>query len=170
MAEAGSSKSTTATRRPFEELNVEIQGAALSATKLAAALPSDVSFHRSVDNEYAAALDACSDKALGLANRLLSLLSSADSSKTSRSKGKYKFEDEDDVTDNFRTVAIDALDLSLERAVCFVHYISLYRLPDPKCLGHLPRQAPRTFKTSCSRNKPETDCKESSRSMFPIIT
>ena len=116
MANEPSSSKTKLTEETFNAFNLEIQGSALTATRLAAGLPTDIAFHRSVDRDYADTVDACAEKALRIANRLLELISSGDPA-SKRAKGKRKFDDFDDVLDNFKSIAIDVLDQSLERAV-----------------------------------------------------
>lgn len=118
-SEAGSSKAPKLSSTSFDELNVDLQSAALNSTKLAAALPADISFHRSVDRDYARTIEACSEKALSLTNRLLCLVSDADPARSSRAKGKRKLEDQEDVVDKFHTVVIDVLDQLFERGVCY---------------------------------------------------
>ncbi|KAH8114700.1 ribonuclease H-like domain-containing protein [Phellopilus nigrolimitatus] len=103
--EAGSSKSGSISSHSFDEYNANIQGAALNTTKLAAALPTDVTFHRSVDNDFAQAIDSCSEKALRLTNRLLAL-----------SETRWKLEDQEDVVDSFQSTVVDALDQLYESA------------------------------------------------------
>lgn len=115
-SEPGSSKSGKLSSSTFDDLNLALQAAALNSTKLAAALPSDISFHRSVDSDYARTIDTCSDKALSLTNRLIKLVTDADPT-SSRSKGKRKLEDREDVVDSFHSVVVDVLDQLFERGV-----------------------------------------------------
>ena len=61
-------------------------------------------------------MDACSSKALNLTNKLLSLISNAQTSK-SRGKGKAKLQDQDDVVDRFDAVVVDAIDFMFEKVV-----------------------------------------------------
>ncbi|KAI5121065.1 hypothetical protein M0805_008580 [Coniferiporia weirii] len=114
-AEAGSSRGPSLTSSSFDAYSADIQGAALGATKLSAALPADISFHRSLDSDFAQAIDSCSERALKLTNRLLGL-SATHSSKDSRSKGKRKLEDQEDVLDSFQSLVVDALDQFFEHA------------------------------------------------------
>ena len=110
LPEASSSSFST----NFESSNSELQAAALNATKLAASLPADLDFHRSLDKQFAQALDSCSDKVLNLTNRLLSFVSTIEGSK---GKGKRKLEDEEDVVDKFNSVVVDVVDQLFEKAV-----------------------------------------------------
>ncbi|EPQ54765.1 hypothetical protein GLOTRDRAFT_77494 [Gloeophyllum trabeum ATCC 11539] len=114
---ASTSKATLSSSA-FDEYNLQLQATALKATKLAAALPSDVSFHRSIDSEFANDLDICSAKVLSLTNALLNMASYGESSKAggSRGKGKLKLESQDDVVDSFDSLVVDAMDHLLERA------------------------------------------------------
>lgn len=99
----------------FETYNNELQSKALNATRLAASLPSDLAFYRSTDAEFSHALDVCSEKVLRITNQLLSLTSENTSS--SKSKGKAKLKNQDDVVDSFQTIVIDIVDSLLENAV-----------------------------------------------------
>jgi exosome complex exonuclease RRP6 len=103
----------------FDNYNTQLQTAALKATRNAAVLPVDLGFYRSMDRELAKEVDACSSRVLSLANRLLDLVSTGDTS-LSKLKGKAAVE-HDDVVDSFRSSVVDAMDRLLERAVsCFV--------------------------------------------------
>lgn len=101
----------------FDEFNSSLQGAALKATRHALSLPADLAFHRSMDSELAQNLDAFSARVLSVTNDLLTLVSTADSTQSTRGKGKLKLESQDDVVDNFQSLVVDAMDLLLERAV-----------------------------------------------------
>ncbi|EKM49623.1 uncharacterized protein PHACADRAFT_166991 [Phanerochaete carnosa HHB-10118-sp] len=105
---AQSSRPPELSQEVFDTYNTELQSAALKATRNAAFLPQDLAFYRSLDRGIAKEVDACSSKVLSLANRLLDLVSTADNAK-SKSKGKGKLE-HDDVTDNFRSSVVDAMD------------------------------------------------------------
>jgi len=70
----------------FRRLQRCSTSAVLTATKLSAALPSDINFHRSIDSEFAQAIDDCSERALRLTNKLLDLAGSARGGK-GRDKG-----------------------------------------------------------------------------------
>lgn len=115
MAEPGSSKLRLDASN-FDIYNDDIQAAALNATKLSVALPSDVNFHRSVNSDFAQALDECSAKTLGLANKLLAL-SEGGQSHASSAKGKGKLRDQASVVDGFAPHIVDVLDQLFERAV-----------------------------------------------------
>ena len=119
-ARAAMAEASTSGTRPapdFAVLNSELQAAALKATKLAATLPADLDFHRSLDKQFAGKLDACSEKVLSLTNKLLSFISTGEQSKSSKGKGKRRLEDEDDVVDKFNSIVVDAVDQLFERAV-----------------------------------------------------
>ncbi|KAI0060351.1 hypothetical protein BV25DRAFT_1917713 [Artomyces pyxidatus] len=103
-------------KHEFDAYNIKLQAAALKPTRLAAGLPSDLSYHRSVDRSVAKELDACSDKVLAITNRLLSLASSAETSKSSKGKEKAKLEDQDDFLDRFQSLVVESMDQLLERA------------------------------------------------------
>jgi exosome complex exonuclease RRP6 len=100
----------------FDEFNSQLQTTALKATRNAALLPSDVRFHRSMDASFARDLDALSQRALVLSNRLLSLAGVLSGNEDK--KGKRKLEDQDDVVDRFQSLVVDSMDQLLERTVC----------------------------------------------------
>ena len=128
MVEASSSKATQINSSTFDACNTELQGLALEATKIAAGLPSDIAFHRSVDNDYAKNVDICSEKALSLTNRLLAWSSNESSSRSRQGKGKAKLDSEDDVIDKFGGIVLDVLDQLFERAVSLSSYPTLLSL------------------------------------------
>ena len=106
------------TSSSFDNLNAQIQAAALKTTKLALALPSDIQFHRSLDHELAEDLDAFSARLLRLTNNLLALAATVDGSQPGqKGKGKMKLETQDDLLDNFHSVAVDSMESLLERVV-----------------------------------------------------
>ena len=111
-----SSKQKTVSPAAFEEFNTQLQTAALTATRNSALLPTDLNFYRSLDRGLGKELDACSNRVLNFANRLLDLASTSGAA-SSRSKGKAQLRDNDDVTDKFRSLVVDAMDQLLERAV-----------------------------------------------------
>lgn len=116
QTEAGSSKCVVSvSRETFETYSSELQAAALNSTKLAAALPSDIAFHRSVDRDFAQSLEVCSERTLKIANKLLDV-----SSINSRSKGKAKLQNKEDLLDNFQALVGDVLDQLFEQAVSIV--------------------------------------------------
>lgn len=121
---SSSSSSSGLTKDGFNDYNAGLQAAALKATKHSAGLPSDVAFYKSIDKDFANNLDACSDRALSLVNRLLSLASTADSSRSGKGKGKARLEDQDDLVDRFESTIVESMDQLLERAVSFVGIIS----------------------------------------------
>lgn len=110
-----SQKPPELTQELFNTYNTELQCAALKATRNAVFLPADLAFYRSLDRGIAKDLDASSSRVLSLANRLIDLVSTADSAK-SKSKGKARLE-HDDIADNFRSSVVDSMDQLLERAV-----------------------------------------------------
>ncbi|KAF9015830.1 hypothetical protein BDZ89DRAFT_1094618 [Hymenopellis radicata] len=95
----------------FEHINAHLPGAALKATRNAALLPADISFHKTMDQDFAQDLDEFSSKVLSITNRLLELSSTIDSA----GKGKAKLESQDDVLDSFESCVVDRIDLLLER-------------------------------------------------------
>lgn len=115
-AEAGRSETGQTPTSSFENTTSELQANALKATKLAVALPDDINFNRTVDNEFAQAIDSCSAKALRLTNDLL-YVAGRDCTSASRVKGKRKLDDLEDVVDSFGSLVVDVLDQLFERAV-----------------------------------------------------
>jgi hypothetical protein len=108
-----SSSAASITRETFDGHDARLQAAAVKALKAAAgALPTDIQFHRTLDNDYAAALDATAARVLKLTNGLLGL---AESSRAGKGKGKLR--DKDDVLDRFHAVVVDAMDGMLEQTV-----------------------------------------------------
>jgi exosome complex exonuclease RRP6 len=99
----------------FETYNARLLTSALNATRMAAGIPSDVAFHRSMDSGFAHELDAFTGRVLSVTNRLLSLVSTVDQSRAS--KGKARLGSQDDVVDNFYSLIVDATDQLLERTV-----------------------------------------------------
>lgn len=92
----------------FSEYQAKLQNAVLQPTKLALGLPKDLAFHRTLDRDFAEEVDACSTRALSLANKLIKLASSGDFD---------PLEGEDDVVDHFHTLVVDVMDRLLEQAV-----------------------------------------------------
>ncbi|KAJ3559317.1 hypothetical protein NM688_g420 [Phlebia brevispora] len=126
---AESSKQALLSSSGFDEYNTELQTAALKATRNAAFLPSDLNFYRSLDRGLAKEVDTSSSRVLSLANRLLYLVSTGQNT-SSRVKGKARLEDDDDVTDNFRSLVVDSMDQLLERAdICLDEFLGLSKPP-----------------------------------------
>ena len=115
LSMAESSKQALLSSEGFEEYNTKLQTAALKATRNAALLPADLNFYRSLDRGLAKEVDTSSSRVVSLANRILHLVSTGQN--TSKSKGKARLENDDDVTDSFRSLVVDAMDQLLERAV-----------------------------------------------------
>ncbi len=116
VAQAGSSKILPVSSE-FDNYNGDLQSSAFLATKASTLLPPDITFHRSVDNGFGKLIDSTSEKALGLTNRLLTLVSSSTKTSGSRGKGKLRLGDQADVADRFESLVVDALDQLLENAV-----------------------------------------------------
>ena len=70
-----------------------------------------------MDPELAQDLDYFSARVLSVANNLLALVSTADSTQNTKGKGKLKLESQDDVVDSFQSLVVDTMDQLLERAV-----------------------------------------------------
>jgi PMC2NT (NUC016) domain len=113
----------------FNACNAKLQATALTATRKAVGLPSDVGFHRSMDHGFAQDLDAFSERVLLVTNKLLNLVATVDQSQGSRGKGKEKLASEDDVVDNFHSLVVDSMDQLLEKtASSSVKFIFLFDL------------------------------------------
>lgn len=110
--EAGPSNATN-----FETYNARLLASALNATRMAAGIPSDVAFYRSMDSGFAHELDAFTGRVLSVTNRLLSLVSTVDQSRDSKGKRKARLGSQEDVVDNFYSLIVDATDQLLERTV-----------------------------------------------------
>lgn len=109
----------------FNAFNTQLQATALTTTRKAVALPSDVAFHRSMDHGFAQDLDAFSERVLLVTNKLLSLVATADQSQGARAKGKGKLTSQDDVVDHFHSLVVDSMDLLLEKTASFQQYSSI---------------------------------------------
>lgn len=99
----------------YDKFNSRIQAAALKSTRNAAQLPSDIAFHRSMDTNFARDLDALSERALELTNKLLNVTYTL--SNSGDAKGKRRMRDQDDVVDKFQSVVVESMDQLLERSV-----------------------------------------------------
>lgn len=121
---AQSSKQALLSAESFEAYNTQLQTAALKATRNAAVLPPDLTFYRSLDRGLAKEVDASSSRVLSLANRLLGLVSTGNVA-AARGKGKERLQDDDDVTDGFKSLVVDAMDQLMERAVSDSTYAAI---------------------------------------------
>jgi exosome complex exonuclease RRP6 len=118
------------TRSEFDAYYAQLQASALKATKHAAALPTDLAFHRSVDSDLASDLEACSNKVMSITNMLLNLASTVgSSSKSAKGKGKARVQDEDDFIDRFGSLIVEPMDQMFERAVCSILRPRVFLLP-----------------------------------------
>ncbi|KIK26699.1 hypothetical protein PISMIDRAFT_94425 [Pisolithus microcarpus 441] len=101
---------TLITRDNFGLCSDTLQATALDATRLAASsLPSDLAFHRSLDQSLAHDLDSLSTRVLDLANRIIQLSNKDNVAIFGR------LEDEEDVVDEFPRNIVDAMEGMLER-------------------------------------------------------
>ncbi|KAF9068629.1 ribonuclease H-like domain-containing protein [Rhodocollybia butyracea] len=106
-----SSQESSILTSSFDEFSSQLQSSALKATRNSMLLPSDLHFHRTMDPEFSKDLDLFSSRILSVANKLLTLVGTAESS----SKSKGKLESEDDVVDNFHSVVVDVMDRMMEK-------------------------------------------------------
>ncbi|KAF8184172.1 hypothetical protein BJ912DRAFT_975089 [Pholiota molesta] len=114
----------------FDAYNQKLQTAGVTATRKAAGLPTDVTFHRSMDREFAEGLDAFSERVLAMTNRLLALVSTVDQTQASRGKGKGKLEGQDDVVDHFHNLVVDSMDQLLEKTdICLDEFLGKNKAP-----------------------------------------
>ncbi|KAF8258798.1 hypothetical protein EI94DRAFT_1814583 [Lactarius quietus] len=97
----------------FDGYYTQLQACALKATKSAAALPADLSFHPSVDSDLASDLEKCSSKVISITNTLLNL---ASGSKNAKGKGKVRVRDDDDFLDRFGSLIVAPTGQVFERA------------------------------------------------------
>jgi exosome complex exonuclease RRP6 len=70
-----------------------------------------------MDSSFSRDLDIFSSGVLSLTNKLLGLVATADVTHSTRTKGKAKLENQDDVVDNFHSLVVDSVDQLLERTV-----------------------------------------------------
>lgn len=107
----------------FDAFYGKIQTSALDSVRKSVGIPTDVSFHRSVDPVLATQLDMLSTRVLSLTNRVLGLsqLSAGSTSNSSGRKGKDKetqrLHGQDDVVDSFQSLVVDVVDGLFERTV-----------------------------------------------------
>ncbi|KAK2465781.1 hypothetical protein APHAL10511_002325 [Amanita phalloides] len=133
----------------FDEYSQKLQQAALKATRIAVQIPSDVSFHRTMDTNLSKDLDDFSTRLLSLTNRLLSLASTVDSTASSRDKGKARLQSQDHVVDHFQSVVVDCMDQLMERTdICLDDFLGRTK---PPAIAVNP--TPATSKKSISKPK-----------------
>ncbi|KAG6819666.1 hypothetical protein H0H93_009746 [Arthromyces matolae] len=111
---ANDPSSSTLTSTSFDAFNSQLQVNALKATRNGLALPSDVAFHRSMDAEFTKDLDNLSSRVLSLANKVIALAATANTT-SSKTKGKARLENADDAVDNFHALVVDSMDQLMER-------------------------------------------------------
>jgi exosome complex exonuclease RRP6 len=102
----------------FDEFITKSQRMALGITMETLSMPSDITFHRSMDYSLAQTSDTFSVRVMSLMNGLLGLASTIDSTNLKKYKGKMKLDNQDDLLDKFHAVVVDSMDHLLERAVC----------------------------------------------------
>ncbi|KDQ25524.1 hypothetical protein PLEOSDRAFT_51863 [Pleurotus ostreatus PC15] len=114
----------------FDAWYGKIQTSALDSVRKSVGIPTDVSFHRSVDSVLATQLDTLSTRVLSLTNRVLGLsqLSAGSTSNSSGRKGKDKetqpLHGQDDVVDSFQSLVVDVVDGLFERTdTCLDTYL-----------------------------------------------
>jgi hypothetical protein len=155
-AMASSTSASALSSSSFDAYNNTLQASALKAVRAAAtSLPADIDFHRTVDGDYAADLDACAERVLALTNQLLGLASTANASRSSRNKGKGRMlEDQDDVVDRFHSVVVDSMDQMLERAVRDAYCRLPVGLKGNLYPGHCARHIPGPVEAVRCRREP----------------
>ncbi|KAJ7730997.1 ribonuclease H-like domain-containing protein [Mycena maculata] len=143
MADSHASSSSSLSSSLFPEFNSTVQAKALNATRSAAGLPADISFHRSMDPELAEDLDAFSSRVLSLTNNILALIATADPSQSNRRKGKGKLQSQDDVVDDFHSLVVDSMDQLLERTdMCLDEFLGRNKAPQV-AINYDPRKPPK---------------------------
>jgi exosome complex exonuclease RRP6 len=111
----------------FDVCNAKLQATALTTIRKAVSLPSDVTFHRSMDHSFAQDLDTFSERVLLVTNKLLNLVATVDQSQSNLGKGKGKLASQDDVVDDFHSLVVDSMDQLLEKTVSFQRcFFSVY--------------------------------------------
>ena len=88
-----------------------LQSSALTATRHAAALPTDLPFYRSVDTGISQQIDSISSRVLHLTHQLLQLASSLNP------KPKESLQDQDSLVFHFHSLVVDVMDHLFERTV-----------------------------------------------------
>ncbi|EGN98143.1 hypothetical protein SERLA73DRAFT_91376 [Serpula lacrymans var. lacrymans S7.3] len=137
----------------FDDYNAKLQAAALKATKYALSLPSDLTFHQTMNSDLAEDLDSFSSRVLSMANDLLALVETTGSSNSTRAKGKMKLESQDDVVDNFHSLVVDSMDQLLERTdTCLDEFLGRRKAP---AIAINPTQLPlqKSHKPNASRGR-----------------
>jgi exosome complex exonuclease RRP6 len=114
----------------FDDLNSRSQRIALDITMQTLSMPSDITFHRSIDHSLAQTSDTFSVRVMSLMNNLLCLASTTGGANLKKDKGKMKLDDQDDLLDKFHSVVVDSMDHLLERAVCSRFKVSELREPE----------------------------------------
>ncbi|KAH7885166.1 hypothetical protein F5I97DRAFT_1937438 [Phlebopus sp. FC_14] len=105
----GEAQRQTVTQANFTAYSDALQAVALDTTRLAAtSLPSDLSFHRSIDSVLARDVDAFSARVIGLTGRLIMLANGPGT-------GNTRLEEED-IVDGFVRTVVDSMEGMLEKA------------------------------------------------------
>jgi exosome complex exonuclease RRP6 len=106
----------------MDKLIETLQSQALECFIAADGLPQDIAFHRSLDRQFRKDIEKTSARLLQFANRLIAY--SRTHSSTSAAKGNGKelaLQDEEDITDKYHSIIVDAMDSLLEHVVCAMY-------------------------------------------------
>ena len=102
-----------------------LQSQALECFIAADGLPQDIAFHRSLDRQFRKDIEKTSARLLNFANRLIAYtetLSSTSAANVFERNGKVlELQDEEDLTDKYHSIIVDAMDSLLEQAVCVMY-------------------------------------------------
>ncbi|KAG2130661.1 ribonuclease H-like domain-containing protein [Suillus bovinus] len=135
----------------FSDYATSVQSAALATARLAATtLPTDVEFHRSIHESFAAELDSLSTRVLRLTNRLVRLAGSMDGSTVSCGT----LDGEEDVLDGFRSLIVDTADRLFERTdMCLDDYLGRKKEPAIKVAALLNQNNNSSKKPQATRGR-----------------
>ena len=102
-----------------------LQSQALECFIAADGLPQDIAFHRSLDRYFRKDIEKTSARLLKFANRLIAYAethSPTSAAKVIERNGKVlELQDEEDITDKYHSIIVDAMDSLLEQAVCVMY-------------------------------------------------
>lgn len=108
----------------FDGFYNKLQASALKGTKTSAALPSDIAFYKTLDDELSSNIAHLQNRVLSLIGGLVSLVDE---------KGKGKSVTGEDVVDDFHGAIVDSMDVLLERTdICLDEYSGKLKRPTAK--------------------------------------
>lgn len=102
------------TSASYDAYQASLTRAALTATKQAFVLPSDIQFHRTLDKSFASQLDVVSARVFSLTDKLLRYASGS----SGKGKGKAVLKNKDDLLEGYHMSVVDTIDQLYENTVC----------------------------------------------------